>query len=379
MPARRGIGNGRLARYGGFPLLTLDAIDTPFLAVDLDRLEANIERMRRVIVTEAGVAWRPHVKAMKTPALAHRLLKAGAVGITCAKLSEAEAMAAAGIDDILIANQVVGERKLARLALLNRRAKVACAPDSLENAQAVAAAGRAAGTTVPVLLEVDSGMARAGVAPGEATLALARQVSRLEGVALEGLMAWEGHTPPIADAAAKQKAVAEAVGRLTASATQCWAAGIPVPVVSCGGTGTYWISAKLPGVTEIQAGGGIFGDVHYRTVFGVQHDYALTVWTTVTSRPTPTRLVCDAGWKALARYPTLPLPAHLPPHRSLSLSAEHATVELEAPAAHPRIGERVQFVVGYSDSTVFLHERLYAVRGGIVEAVWELSARGLLA
>lgn len=359
-------------------MLTLDDIDTPFLAVDLDKLEANIARMRHTIIEEAGVAWRPHVKALKTPALAHRLIKAGAIGVTCAKLAEAEVMAAAGIDDILIANQVVGERKLSRLAMLNRSAKVACAPDSLENAQAVAAAGRAAGAVIPVLLEVDSGMARAGVAPGEPTLALAREVAKLEGLALRGLMAWEGHTPPIADAAAKHKAVAEAVGRLTASATLCWTAGIPVPVVSCGGTGTYWITAKLPGVTEIQAGGGIFGDVRYRTEFGVPHEYALTVWTTVTSRPTPTRILCDAGWKAMARYPTAPLPTHLPAHKSLSLSAEHVTIELEAASARPSLGERVQFLVGYSDSTVFLHDRIHAVRKGAIEAVWDLSARGKL-
>jgi len=359
-------------------LTTLDDIDTPFLAVDLERLDRNIARMRRIVVEEAGVAWRPHVKAMKTPALAHRVLRAGAIGITCAKLAEAEVMAAAGVDDILIANQVVGARKLQRLAMLNRSAKVACAPDSLENAQAVAAAARAAGVVIPLLLEVDSGMARAGVAPGEPTLALAREVARLEGVALEGLMGWEGHTPPIADEAAKQKAVAEAVGKVTASATLCWTAGIPVPVVSCGGTGTYWITAKLPGVTEVQAGGGIFGDVRYRTEFGVHHEYALTLWATVTSRPTPTRIVCDAGWKAMARYPTLPQPEHLPAHGPVSLSAEHATVELQAPSAAPRLGERVQFLVGYSDSTVFLHERLYAVRQGSVEAVWDLSARGML-
>jgi D-serine deaminase-like pyridoxal phosphate-dependent protein len=356
----------------------LDDIDTPFLAVDLERLEANIQRMRRIIVAEAGVAWRPHVKALKTPALAHRLLKAGATGITCAKLGEAEVMAAAGLDDILIANQVVGERKLARLALLNRSARVAVCPDSLENAAAVAAAGRAAGVVIPVLIEVDSGMARAGLAPGEPTLALARGVAALEGVGLRGLMAWEGHTPPIAERAAKERAVTEAVARLTDSARLCRERGIAIPVVSCGGTGTYWITARLPGVTEIQAGGGIFGDRRYVTEFGVEHDYALTLWATVTSRPTPTRIVCDAGWKALARYPTLPQPLRLPPHQGLSLSAEHVSFELAAPSAVPRLGERVEFVVGYSDSTVFLHDRLIAVRDGIVEASWELSARGRL-
>jgi D-serine deaminase-like pyridoxal phosphate-dependent protein len=129
-------------------------------------------------------------------------------------------------------------------------------------------------------------------------------------------------------------------------------------------------------VTEIQAGGGIFGDIHYRKDYGVEHEYAMTILTTVVSRPTATRLVCDAGWKSIAVYPTMPEPLNMGAITRVALSAEHATVELAEPAEVPRVGDRVEFVPGYTDSTVFLHDELHAVRDGRVEATWPISGRG---
>jgi D-serine deaminase-like pyridoxal phosphate-dependent protein len=146
--------------------------------------------------------------------------------------------------------------------------------------------------------------------------------------------------------------------------------------VSCGGTGTYQIAVTVPGVTEVQAGGGIFGDVHYRKHYGVEHEQALTILTTVASRPTPTRLVCDAGWKSMAVYPTPPVPSGLGEVRSLNVSAEHATIELAEAAAIPEIGDRLEFVCGYGDSTLFLHDELYGVRDGRVETAWAILGRG---
>jgi len=170
--------------------------------------------------------------------------------------------------------------------------------------------------------------------------------------------------------------VQAAVGRLTTSADACRAAGLPVDVVSCGGTGTYWITAALPGVTEVQAGGGVFGDVRYRTTYGVDHEQALTILTTVASRPTATRIVCDAGWKSMAVHPTPPAPLSLGAVRSLNLSAEHTTIELDRDNETMRVGDTIEFLVGYGDTTIHLHEDLYAVRCGKVIAVWPVAARG---
>jgi D-serine deaminase-like pyridoxal phosphate-dependent protein len=354
------------------------ALDTPVLALDLEAMARNIAIMRRIIVEEAGIRWRPHTKAIKIPAIAHLLLKAGAFGVTCAKLGEAEVMAAAGIPDILIANQVVTPAKISRLVHLRRQADVVVAVDDAANVRALDEAARRAGVRQRVVIEVDMGMRRCGVAPGEAVVALARRIAACEGLAFAGLMGWEGHTPGIPDPAAKRKAVTEAVALITDSARLCKAAGLPAGIVSCGGTGTYWITAALPGVTEVQAGGGIFGDLHYRRDFGVAHEPALALWTTVISRPSPTRLVCDAGWKAMGRQPHPPEPLGLTNVVEVDFSAEHVTVECAEPIRDVAVGSPLAFDVGYSDSTVFLHDIVYGVRNGIVEAAWPVLGRGRL-
>lgn len=354
-------------------------LDTPILLVDLDKLERNIAKMRQVIIAEAGIGWRPHTKAIKTPAIAHKLLQAGAHGVTCAKLSEAEVMAAAGIQDILIGHQVVGMSKLARLARLCRHADIIVAVDCEAHVKALDAAAQAAKTRLRVVVEVNIAMNRAGVEPGEPVVTLAKQVASCRGLRFAGLMAWEGgRLAEIPEPDEKRKKIEAAVSLITTSAERCRAAGLTVEIVSCGGTGTYWITAKLPGVTEVQAGGGIFCDVHYRRDYGVQHEYALSILTTVVSRPTPTRIICDAGWKAMAKYPAFPEPLDVGEMKSLNLSAEHATIELASPRSIPAVGDQVEFLAGYSDSTVFLHDYLYGVRNGCLEAVWPILGRGKL-
>jgi D-serine deaminase-like pyridoxal phosphate-dependent protein len=358
------------------PGLPVQALDTPALVVDLDAMERNIARIAGFL-REAGVAWRPHTKGLKVPAIAHRLLQAGAIGITCAKVSEAEVMASAGIPNILVANQVVGEHKMRRLAGLCRWADVMVAVDDAGNVRQIGQIARSAGVSIGVLVEVNVGMNRCGVDPGAPAVDLARLVHGTTGVKLRGLMGWEGHTMAIRDPEARAPAVIAAIGALTATAAQCRAAGLPVEIVSCGGTGTYRQSALQSGVTEVQAGGGVFGDVFYRDA-GVDVEPALTVLATVTSRPAPDRVVTDAGRKAMSADAALPQPVGLRDVRRVRLSAEHGAIELEVPAELPRVGEKIAFTVGYADTTVFLHDYLYGIRGGTVEVVWPVLGRGKL-
>lgn len=349
-------------------------LDTPALLVDLDALEANIERMAATC-RRHGVAWRPHIKGIKSPALANKLLRAGAVGVTCATLREAEVMAACGVDSVLICNQIVDLAGMARLAGLSRHAEVIVAVDSIANVEALEQAATAAGSTIDIVIEVDSGMKRAGVEPGAACVQLARDVSQRCSVRFRGLASWEGHTAEIPDPDVKAQAVREAVGSVVHTARLCRDAGLDVGIVSCGGTGTYWITAAIDGVTEIQAGGGIFGDMRYLRKFGVDHRCALTVLSRVISRPNAHRIVCDAGRKAMSVDLALPEPILAGSLRDMRFSAEHTTIELDAPSADPAPGAPIEFAVGYADTTVFLHDKLFGIRNGHVEIVWDVLAR----
>ena len=350
-------------------------LDTPALLVDLDVMEANIARIAATC-RKHGVAWRPHTKAHKTPEIAKKQIAAGAIGITCAKLGEAEVMAAAGIREIVIANQIVGQIKVARLVALADRADPIVCVDSIANLNELDAAFRRAGRRLKVAIEVNIGMSRAGVEPGAPVLALAREIANRAGLRFVGVLGWESQATTIADLAEKERVVRDAAAKLAASALACKEAGHTVEVVSCGGTGTFPFCAQQPGITEVQVGGAIFSDMHYRTHYHVDFPYALTILTTATSRPTPTRIVFDAGKKAMSGDAAMPAPIGLPPASAIKLSAEHSKIELEQPSETPRIGDKVELVVGYSDTTVHLHEEIVAVRGGRIEAVWRVAGRG---
>jgi D-serine deaminase-like pyridoxal phosphate-dependent protein len=354
---------------------TTAALDTPALLVDIDVMSAN---MRRIVETcrAHGVAWRPHVKAHKTPEIARLQIAAGAIGVTCAKLGEAEVMAAAGIRDIVIANQIVGAAKIARLVTLAPHADPVVCVDEVGNVDALDAAFAAAGRRLRVAIEVNIGMDRAGVEPGASVVALAREIARRRALRFAGVLGWESHATTIADPHEKARLVRDAVAQLVASARACVDAGLPVDIVSCGGTGTFPWCIEQPGVTEVQVGGAIFSDMHYRTHYHVDFVPALTLLTTVTSRPTPTRIVVDAGKKAMSGDAAMPEPRGLPPLASMKLSAEHTKIELAQGSTVPHVGERLEFVVGYSDTTVHLHEEIVAVRAGRIEAIWRVAGRG---
>ncbi len=355
---------------------TLSSLDTPALWVDLDQFERNIVHFVDYF-RAAGVKWRPHTKGIKIPALAQMMIDAGAIGVTCAKLSEAEVMVAGGIKDVLIANQVVGETKVARLAYLNRRASVMAAVDSLENARQISAAAERLHISIPVLAEIDLGMRRCGVEPGRAAVEFCSSVAKLPGIRFFGLMGWEGHVVKIEDRAEKKAETGKAVGLLVTSAALCRDAGLPVTIVSCGGTGSYTITSHIPGVTEIQAGGGVFGDVTYQR-WGAGTQPSLFIAATIISHASPDRAVIDAGRKAMNVEYSLPAVKDCPGVRLDHCTAEHGILSLEPAVAKVQVGDRIDLTAGYEDLTVFLHDQLFGVRAGRVEAVWDVQGRGKL-
>ncbi|MFD1506935.1 DSD1 family PLP-dependent enzyme [Georgenia yuyongxinii] len=354
----------------------VDALDTPALLIDRKVLLGNIEVIGASL-RKLGTAWRPHAKAHKSPSIAHLLLEAGAHGITCAKTSEAEIYAASGIRDILIANQVVGPIKTRRLAQLARQADIAVAVDCLENALEHDAAAAEAGTSPRLVIEINSGMNRAGIDPGDDTVELAKRIVALKHVRFGGVMTWEGHTTTVVDPAAREQAIHDSLAPVLESVLAIQDAGIDVPIVSCGGTGTFRTTAGIEGVTEVQAGGGIFGDQIYRAL-GVPVQPALSLLVTVTSRPAPDRVIIDAGRKSLDPTAALPEVQGLSNVQSMSFSAEHGIINLSAPTADVRIGDRLQLLIGYSDQAVHLHEQFFVLDGNTVSSVWPTWARGRL-
>lgn len=353
------------------------AADTPALLVDLDVMESNIGRIAAACAAN-GVAWRPHTKAHKTPEIAKMQIAAGAIGVTCAKLGEAEVMADAGIRDILIANQIVGAAKINRLVELVGRADPIVCVDSVRNLTELGLAFAGTGKPLRVAIEVNIGMDRAGVEPGAPVAAFAREIAMCPALRFAGVVGWESHATTIADRGDKERTVRAAIALLTQSARACSDAGYEVTMVSCGGTGTFPFCIQQPGVTEVQVGGAIFSDMHYRTHYHVDFAPALTLLATVTSRPTPTRIVVDAGKKAMSGDAAMPAPCGLPAIHAMKLSAEHSKLELEHPNDVPKVGDKIEFIVGYSDTTIHLHEEIVGVRGGRIESVWRVAGRGKL-
>ena len=353
-------------------------LDTPILCIDLDAMESNIRRMAEFI-QQRGKAWRPHEKCHKTPAIALKQLEAGAIGVTCAKVSEAEVMAAAGIRDILIANMIVGERKIERVASLCRWADPIVACDHFAQVEPLAAACRRQGVTCRVIPEVNIGLDRVGVRPGADTLALAQAIDRLEGVELVGIMGYEGHLLQVADQQEKRRRIGEAIDVLVECRDLLVKSGLPCQIVSAGGTGSFQITSDCPGVTELQAGGGIFACPMYQQRCHLRGlDYALSVLATVVSRPTRERAVLDAGRKS--HFPDFQMPPvkNCPGAEVVRVSAEHCELKLSGEAQNLRIGDKVELIPGYADFTTVLHDEFYGFRGERLEVVWPIQARGKL-
>lgn len=353
----------------------IDEADTPALWIDLDAFENNASKMLR-LCNDQQVRWRPHVKASKSPDLAHRLIAIGAQGITCAKVAEAEAMAAGGIDDILVANEIVGQKKIERLVEVAKRARVGVACDNKNNISEISSIASSANVNIDILVDINVGANRCGVPPEEAPT-LARHVDELPGITLRGLMGYEGHVMGM-QPEDKEAASTKAAEILAEAKSLVEASGLPVDILSGGGSGNYWHAATLGSINELQAGGGALMDISYQELMKLpDHQYALYLNAQVVSTAVQGRAILDAGWKTTGRHTGLPAISSHQGAEVTSLNAEHTIVSLpkDLDVTH---GERMTLVPHYSDSTVLLHREMYAVRNGIIQHVWEITGAGAL-
>jgi D-serine deaminase-like pyridoxal phosphate-dependent protein len=350
-------------------------LDTPALLLDLAAFERNVVRMATFFADKPATI-RPHSKTHKCPQVSLRQLEAGATGITCAKVSEAEVMADAGIRDILVANQVVGFAKIDRATDLAARCDLMVAVDDAANVQQLSEACQAKGVTLRVLVEVDVGMGRCGLQPGPSALELARQVDTAPGLKLAGLMGYEGHLVMVEDATERARRVQAAFDPMAETIALLERHGLAIQIVSSGGTGTYDVTGTLPFVTEIQCGSYVFMDSTYLKI-RPEFEPALTVLATIVSRPVPERVVIDAGLKAMSKEFGWPVPTAARGLAVRYLSEEHGVLDVEPGAAFDgKPGDRVRFLPSHCCTTTNLHDMLHIIQEGVLVDLWPIAARG---
>jgi D-serine deaminase-like pyridoxal phosphate-dependent protein len=360
--------------------MPLALVDTPALVIELDAFERNLKRLAQA-VRGRGVRVRSHAKTHKCPEIALRQIAAGAVGVCCQKVSEAEAMVDGGIADVLVSNEIVGARKLERLAALARRARIGVCVDDASNVRELSEAAQGAGTTLDVYVEVDVGARRCGVAPGEPALALAREIVSRPGLRFAGLQAYHGAAQHLRTMAERRAAIARAASAANQTRRLIESEAIACPTVTGGGSGSFMFEIESGAFDEIQPGSYVFMDADYaKNEWAAplpRFEHALFVLATVMSRPTADRAVLDAGLKALSVDSGLPLVWERPGLRYARASDEHGVLEVAA-GVSPALGDKLSLVPGHCDPTVNLYDWYVCVRDGRVEALWPVSARGAL-
>ena len=357
--------------FVGMPVTELP---TPALVVDIEIMTRNMETMANYL-TKVKTQLRPHAKTHKTPAIGHMQMRAGAVGLCCATVGEAEVLVYAGIPEVMIANEIVDPVSLRRAVNLARQARVLMIVDDCENVKNLAAVARQYGAVVDVLVDLDVGQGRCCCRSLEKLERVAREVVNQKGLRLRGVFGYEGHLQFLPDREERSRKGREATGLLVRAAKELAGLGLNMEIVSGAGTGTYDIAAEFAEMTEIQAGSYIFMDGTYQKL-GLPFQQSLTVMATVVSRPTDALAVFDVGIKAISPerfHPSLQGVAQGCAEVK-SLSEEHAVANL-AGGFDPKPGERYHFVPSHCCSTVNLYDSMFVSRNGIVEAVWPIAAR----
>ncbi len=374
----------------------MSEIETPALVVDLDIMEANMDKMMAFLKESgAGVGIRPHAKSHKTPEIAKMQMAKGALGICCAKLGEAEAMAEGGLPDILIANQVIGAKKLERLAATSKKTNLKVAVDTMENLLDISKESAKQGGKVGIVIEIEVGNHRGGVRTNKEAVDIAKAASTLPGVWYAGVMGYEGHAVFMPDFEARKDAANKAYDILLGARDAIKReAGLDSSIVSAAGSGTNMFAAKRKGLTDIEAGSYIFMDVRYGGTAGVDYHHSLAVLATIASHGEENLYVCDAGIKSMTKefgiVSTLPSYGLKVDHMSeehISLVTSDSPDQLPGykdldekyakPARKPfKIGDKILLIPSHCCTTVNLHDVIYGVRNGKVEHVWRVTGRG---
>lgn len=358
--------------------MRLEDVDTPALILDLDAFETNLKRLTDALPPRVRV--RAHAKTHKCPEVGKRQIAAGAVGLCCQKVSEAEAMVDGGIADVLVSNEIVGARKLERLAALAKRARMGVCVDHADNVRDVEAAMKRAGAKIDVYLELEIGMRRCGVAPGAPAVALARAIVASPSLRFAGIHAYHGRAQHIRSMDERRGVIEKAASYVQHTKALLQEAGIACPIVTGAGSGTFMFEVALGAWDEIQPGSYAFMDSDYaRNEWAPplpRFEHSLFVLAGVMSRPSPELAIVDAGLKASSVDSGLPVVWQRPGLVYARASDEHGWVEIGQEAAAPALGDKLLLVPGHCDPTINLYDWYVCVRKGVVEALWQITARG---
>jgi D-threonine aldolase len=351
----------------------IEEVDTPALILELDAFEKNLDTLNECVGGRVRV--RAHAKTHKCPEIAKRQIAAGAVGVCCQKVSEAEALVEGGVRDVLVSNEIVGAAKLERLAALSQRAHLGVCVDNIDNLRQIAASG----ARLDVYVELEVGMGRCGVAPGEPAAALAREIAKAPSLRFAGLQAYHGRAQHVRSMAERRSSIERAADAVRRTKALFRHTGIDTPVVTGAGSGTFMFEVESGAWDEIQPGSYIFMDADYaRNEWAAplpRFEHALFVLTTVMSRPSPGVAIVDAGLKASSVDSGMPSVWAKNELRYTKASDEHGWVEGPQP---PGLGEKLLLVPGHCDPTVNLYDWYVCVRRGVVKEVWPITARGAL-
>ncbi len=367
------------------PGQSFNEIDTPALVLDLDAFERNLVTMA-AFTQGHGVRLRPHAKTHKSPHIALLQIAHGAVGQCCQKVSEAEILVAGGVSDVLVSNEVAGAAKLDRLARLARDAKISLCVDHIDGVHEAAEAAARHDVVLDILVEIDVGARRCGVAPGEGAVRLAEAVARSNTLRFNGIQAYHGSAQHMRSIDERREAIERAGLGARNTAERLAQAGLPCGVISGAGTGTFEIESQSGIWNEIQAGSYIFMDADYarnRQADGTPFrtfEHALFILAGVMSKPVPDRAIVDAGHKTAAVDSGMPVPYQRDGVVYTKPSDEHGVLTGD-PVALPHRGDRLLLVPSHCDPTVNLHDWYVCVRGmhgrdAHVEALWPVAGRG---
>lgn len=361
--------------------MPLEEVATPALIIDLDAFENNVKLMGDYIKAQ-GIRHRAHAKTHKSADIAlYQIAHGGACGVCCQKVSEAEALVTGGVKDVLVSNQVVDPKKIDRLAMMAKNARILVCVDDLGNVDDLSAAAVRHGVTIECLVEIDCGAGRCGVVWGQPVVDIAKKIDASDGLTFSGIQAYQGAAQHVHDFEERKGKIETAVSQVADTVAMLKAEGLECEIVGGAGTGSYYFEGTSGVYNEMQCGSYIFMDADYQRVLDEtgkeisEFQNSLFIWTSIMSHTKIDKAICDAGLKAQSVDSGLPVIFGRDDVEYIKCSDEHGVIS--DPNNALKLNDKLKLVPGHCDPTCNVYDWYVGVRGGKVECLWPVTARGM--